>query len=131
MALTSSVTRKFDNNYVQVEINSNKYETRYYKVPESEADSFQAEYKKNSKKANRLSNGLMILGLAATTVAAYFATKKMENKALKTIISLVAGVSGGIAGTFAGAKIEAKDHQNLMYKYNATEIDYSQSNLPI
>lgn len=125
MPITSAVTRKFDNNYVQVEIQGKKYDTRYYKVPEDRADSFQAEYKKNSSKAGWVSNGLMILGLAALTAVSYFATKKMENKSLKTMIAMFAGVTGGIAGTFAGAKIESKNHQNLLYKYNATEIDYS------
>ena len=41
MKLQTSITRKIDDNYVQVEVQSKNQDIRYYKVPEAKADSFQ------------------------------------------------------------------------------------------
>ena len=129
MPITTAVTRKMDNNYVQVEVSGKKTDTRYYRVPENMADSFQKEYIANGKKAAWLSNGLMILGIAVMTVASYFLTKKSNDSSLKTLVGLIAGVAGGFTGTFAAAKAEMKSHERLLYKYNASEINYSQKSL--
>lgn len=131
MTISSAVTRKFDNGYVQVEIESNRQDTRYYKVPEDRADSFQREYKKNSKKAPWVETGLTMGAIVALIVPTYFATKKIESKSIRMVLGTLAGLTGGIGSIQLGNKIEAKSHTKLLQKYNAEEIDYSKSHLDL
>ena len=129
MTLTSAVTRKFDNGYVQVEIQSKRQEPRYYKVPENNADSFQREYQKNSKKMPWINTGLTLGAIVATIVPVSFLTKNVESKTIRMLSGIIAGLIGGIGSMYLGANIESKSHVKLLQKYNAEEIDYSQNRL--
>lgn len=131
MTISSAVTRKFDNGYVQVEIESNRQDTRYYKVPENKSDSFQREYKKNSKKAPWVETGLTMGAIITLIVPTYFATKKIESKTIRMVLGTLAGLIGGIGSIQLGNKIEAKSHTKLLQKHNAEEIDYSKSRLDL
>ena len=125
MALKTSVTRKLDNGYVQVEVIPNKYSTNYYRVPEDQADSFQSEYKKVNKKASWRSSGFMVAGLLGCTLLADLLTKKMQNRTKRTLTAIMSGVLGGTVGSYIAAKIGYKSHQQLLYKYNAVETEPS------
>ncbi len=131
MAITTAVTRKFDNNYVQVEIESNRQEPRYYKVPENKADSFQKEYKKNSKKMPWIDTGLTLGAIIVMIVPTFFATKKIESKTARMFLGTLAGLVGGFGAMHLGTKIEENSHSKLLQKYGAEEIDYSVSSFPI
>ena len=131
MALTTEVTKKFNNGYVQVTVNSKNNGSKYYKVPENRADEFQAEYKKNKKKLNWSTTGIMLATIAAVLTPVAFFSKKIENKTYRTLLGIAAGVVGGIGSMLVTNKIEMNSHAKLLKKYNASTIDYSSSKLPI
>jgi len=131
MAVTTAVTRKFDNNFVQVEVKAKKDEPRYYKVPADKADSFQKEYVANSKKMRRLSDAMFFLSFPVTIGLSYLCTKKIESKNLRMLIGVIAGIVGGVGTSYAGVNMTIKNHKEFLEKYNSEEIDYSESKLPI
>ena len=68
MSVSASITRKLDNNYVQVDITSKKMEPRYYKVPASKADEFCKDFKKTDKRMSRVSDYSFITSTLAGCV---------------------------------------------------------------
>lgn len=131
MAITSSVTKNLDNNYVQVEIQSKNRETMYYKVPENKADSFQKEYKKNSKKMPWINTGLTLGAIILAVFPMSLLTQKIEQKSLRMAIGVIAGIIGGVGSMYLGTEIESKSHKNLLKKYNAEKINYEEQKFPI
>lgn len=125
MAITTSVTRKFDNNFVQVEVNSTNSNPRYYKVPAEKADSFQAEYIKSSKKMYNWSTILTICSVIGGTGLAIACTQRLSNKLAKFAISAATGILAGVISTYEANKSSVKSHKNMLEEYNAQEIDYS------
>jgi len=131
MALTAAVTRKLDNNCVQVEIKNKGGATRYYKVPEDKADSFGREYIANSKKMYRWSSVLTFTSVIGAVALTLLAAKNMANKASKYLISGVTGIIAGTASTASGQKTSIKNHTEFLENYNAEEIRYDDKKLPI
>ena len=131
MALTTSVTRNFGNGFVQVEVDTGRQEPRYYKVSENKADSFQREYKKNSKNMPWINAGLTLGAIIVTILPVSLLTKKIESRSLRMLLGVLAGLVGGVSSMYAGAEIEANSHKKLLQKYNAEEIDYSTSKFPV
>ena len=126
MAITTEVTRTFDDRrYVQVEVKGNNQGVRYYKVPVENADSFQSEYKANSKKMYRLSSILNFSAVFGAVALSLVFTKNIASKALKYGISAVAGLAGGAIATISSQKTAVKNHENFLKNYNAEELDYS------
>ena len=117
MTIKSAVTKRFDNGYVQVEIESKRQDTRYYKVPEAKADMFQRVYKNNSKKMPWINTGLTLGAIVATIFPIYLLTKKLQSKSARTLIGVLAGLTGGIGSMYLGANIEANSHDKLLKKY--------------
>jgi hypothetical protein len=73
----------------------------------------------------------MLTGIITLIIPTYFLTRKIQNNTLKTIIGVTAGLTGGFIGTKVGNKIESKNHSALLMKYDAIEIDSSETELPI
>ncbi len=119
------------NNYKIIETDSTVHAPRYYKVPQDKVDGFQSEYKKYQKRFSWITNGLMLTGIITLIIPTYFLTRKIQNNTLKTIIGVTAGLTGGFIGTKVGNKIESKNHSALLMKYDAIEIDSSETELPI
>ena len=131
MALTAAVTRKLDNNFVQVEIKNNNEKPRYYKVPEEKADSFSKEYVANSKKMYTLSSILSFTSVLGGVALALLITKNMANKLFRYVISGVTGAIAGLASTASGLKTSIKNHTEFLKNYNAEEIHYEDKKFPI
>ena len=131
MALTAAVTRKLDNNFVQVEIKNNNENPRYYKVPEEKADSFSKEYVANSKKMYTLSSILNFTSVFGGVALALFITKKMASKGFRYVISGVTGAAAGLISTISGQKTSIKNHTEFLKNYNAEEIHYEDKKFPI
>ena len=131
MAISSAVTRKLNNGYVQIDIGPTNREPHSYKVPETRADEFQREYKKNSKKVNLASAGIMFAAVAATLFPTAHFTKNIEKKFLKTVLQIGAGIAGGVAAMFLCNRVEMNSHQKLLNKYDAELIDKSQLGLKL
>ena len=124
MAITTAVTRKLENNCVQVEIKSTNEGTRYYKVPQEKADSFQKEYVKNSKKMYNLSSVLTFSSVLAAAALTLAITKNMANKVLKYGISAATGIAAGVITTLSSNKSAVKSHKEFLNNYEAQEINY-------
>lgn len=131
MALTAAVTRKLDNNFVQVEVKNKVGGTRYYKVPEDKADSFGREYVHNSKRMYRLSSILTFTSVLGAVAVALIAAKNMTSKVSKYLISGVAGLIAGTASTASGQKTSIKNHTEFLKNYGAEEIHYDDKKFPI
>ena len=131
MAIQSTVTRKFNNGYVQVEIGAGNQEPRYYKVPESKADSFQREYKENINRMRGVSTGITLGLITAAIIPVALITNKIDNKTTRTIVGILAGLAGGVGSMYISDKVEMKNHDKLLKKYNAEIIDPYKSQLPI
>lgn len=128
MSIKTAVTRKLDNNYVQVEIKSGN-ENRYYKVPEDKADTFQRQYVANSKKIYWLSSLLTFCAGFGAAGLGFIFTKHMDSKIAKYGISGGAGLLSGAIATVAYNNKAVKEHKNFLKEFSATEIDYDKPNL--
>lgn len=130
MAVTANISRKLDNNCVQVDISSKKIWTRYFKVPENKADSFIANYKKQDTRNNWRSNLMMLTGALAGCFIASIFTQKLS-KGIKTAIGILAGLLGTAGAIFTNATIVRKQEDKLLKNYNAEEIFYESKKFPI
>lgn len=130
MAVTTKINRKLDNDCVQIEITSKKTWTRYFKVPESKADSFCASYKKNDKKIKRMSTAAFVLSPFIGTIIALPFTKNLGRGA-RTGIGIAAGIASAIGSVFAMAPVIEKNNNKLLKKFDAEEIFYENKNFPI
>ena len=131
MSITTAVTRKLDNNCVQVEIKSDNDATRYYKVPEQKADDFQKEYVANSKKVYNYSSLLSFSSVLGASALALIFTKNIANKILRYGLSAVTGIVAGVITTISTQKAAIKDHKKFLQDYDASVIDYNNKKLPI
>ena len=131
MTLTAAVTRKLDNNCVQIEIKNKVGGTRYYKVPEDKADSFSKEYISNSKKMYRWSSLLSLTSVLGAVAVTLLLTKKMASNMMRYVISGVTGLVAGTISTASGQKTSVKNHTEFLKNYNAEEINYDDKKFPI
>ena len=130
MALTAAVTRKLDNNFVQVEVKNKVGGTRYYRVPEDKADSFSKEYVHNSKRMYRLSSVLTFTSILGALSLGLFFTRNAASKGLKYAVSGVMGLAAGAVSTASGQKTSTKNHTEFLKNYNAEEIRYDNKEFP-
>jgi hypothetical protein len=121
MAITADVSRKLDNNYVQVDITSTKIGVKHFKVPKNKVDSFCSNYKKNEKKMSMYSTLLMVGSAIAGASLGYICTKNM-NKTVRTIAEIVASVGGVFASIYGMANVMEKSSDNLLKKHGAEEL---------
>ena len=117
MAITTAVTRKLGNDYVQVEVKNSSEGTRYYKVPKESADSFQKEYVANSKKMYRLSTLLSV------------SARRMTNQLLKYIICGFTGIAAGLGASISSQNTAVKSHTQFLKDYDAKEIFYDRQKI--
>lgn len=123
MAVDLKISRKLDNNYVQVDVSSKNMQTKYYRVPQNKADSFCANYKKNDKSMNFKSNAAFIGAAFAGCIGASFLTKNLKSAA-KFAIGIVSGVVCGTAATYGMAGAMEKSYKNLLATHGAEQIFY-------
>ena len=131
MAITTAVTRKFDNNYVQVDATTRNGDTKYYKLPAAKADSFQKEYIQNSKEQWWKEVALTTVSVIGAIILASLATKKVESSAARMAVGVGAGAVGGIGSGFLAAKMNVNSHQKLLKKYGAEQLYFEENRLPI
>ena len=131
MSITTAVTRRFDNNYVQVDITPKNGDVKYYKLPEAKADSFQKEYVQNSKDQYWKDTAITIGSIFGTIILAALCTKKIENSTLRMAIGIGGGLTGGLGSSVICEKLNENSHKKLLKKYNAEQLDYSKNKLSI
>ena len=132
MALNSTITRKYENNYVQIEIGGNRAGAKRYKLPADKVDEFTKEYKSNSSKMAWTSTGIMMGAILATVMPTYIITaSRVSNRVLKPVIGIAVAVAAGIGSLFISTAIEKKSHNKLLEKYNAEEVVDVAATLPI
>ena len=132
MALNSTITRKYENNYVQIEIGSNRAGAKRYKLSADRVDEFTKEYKSNSSKMAWASTGIMMGAILATVMPTYIITAStVSNRILKPVIGIAVAVAAGIGSLFISTAIGKKSHNKLLEKYNAEEVFDVAATLPI
>lgn len=130
MAVRTEVTRKLDNNCVQVEVYSNKIPTRYFKVPEAQADSFCSSFKKNDKKMKRFANTTFFLSIIGACGIVSLLTKKLGSTA-RLAIGVLGGMAGAAGSMYATAPTIEKNEDRVLKKHHAQQIFYDDKKFPI
>ena len=129
MAVKIDVTKKLDNNFVQVEVNSPKVSTRYFKVPEAKADEFCKEYKDFDKKI-RL--GSMLRTFVPTLLLCGIVGKftKTKSKLVQWAGAIAAGLAAVTGATYLNTNIFIKKEDALLKKHSAEEFSKESKQLP-
>ena len=123
MAVSANVTRKLDNNFVQVDVTSKKTEPRYYKVPAARADEFCKEFTKSDKKMSIISDVSFVAATLFGCAVLSIVTRKLGGAA-RILLGLLGGISLGFATEMFSANQMVKQYQQLLKKYQVEEIDY-------
>lgn len=129
-SIETEVTRKLDNNYVQLDVSGKRMPNRYFKVPQDKVDTFSYEFKKNTNK-NNIDSTLILGGgiFGACTISALLAGKM--GKAAKMTIGIVSGILGGILSIWGTTELITKREQKLLKKYDVKELFYDNKKLPV
>lgn len=122
MAVDINITKKLDNNFVQVEVESKNVPKRFFKVPESKVDEFCKSYKEYNKKQSFLSS----LRVATPAVLACAITNQLTQK-LGTMTRWASSIGVGIltliGSTYLNTKHVINKEDELLQKYEAIEFD--------
>jgi len=128
MAVDISVARRLPNNYAQVDVTPKNMDTRHYKVPVDNVDSFTASYKKYDSKTRTSSTVLMT---ALVLAGAFIGTLIPKAFKAKSVFSIICGVFGAVAGDFCATLITAKNMQkneSKILKNNQAEEMFIKTN---
>lgn len=131
MSLTTKVTRNLGNNYVQVDVQSSKAETRYFKVPKNKADIFCSQYIKRDKRDSLISNTAFIGSTLIGCLGAALLTQKLKSTSLRITTGILAGIGSAVGANIATTKIMSPKHQEFVKSFGAQEIYYDDNKLPI
>ncbi len=123
MAVSANVTRKLDNNYVQVDVTSKKTNPRYYRVPESKADQFCKDFTKTDKRMSIISDTSFVVSTLIGCALISLITKKLSGIARVTL-GILGGISLGFASEMFSANMMVKKYQELLKTHQAEEIKY-------
>lgn len=130
MGVNTEITRRLDNNYVQVDVSAKKAPTRYFKVPAQNADKFASQYKKQDKNISIVTNTLFGVGvLGGTIIASTIARKLSQNRTLQFIVGCLGGIGGAIGSVFVSGDYIENRQDKLLNTYGAKEIFYENKNV--
>ena len=123
MSINLKIERKLDSQHVQVNLESDKIPTRYFKVPEAKADEFCSKYKKFHKEETVFS---YIKVLVPTFVCCALGTTVTKNlgKIWSNLIGITAGAIGGAIAMPLNIKDIANRERHLLKEYGASEVHY-------
>ena len=130
MAVHPHITRTLDNNYVQIDVNSKKAPTRYFRVPKTLADEFCKSYKKRDKRDTLISNGVTFGSGILACAAIYPFTRKIGSTARMTL-GIIGGIAAAIGSTILANKIMIPKHEKFIKSFNAEEIYYDNKKFPV
>ncbi len=121
MAVSANVTRKLDNNYVQVDVTSKKTNPRYYRVPESKADQFCKDFTKTDKRMSIVSDTSFVVSTLIGCGVLSLVTRKLSG-ITRVVLGILGGISLGFASEMISANTMVKKYQQLLKTYQAEEI---------
>ena len=124
MAITTSITRNLDNNYVQVEVNSPRATTTFYKVPKDKADEFCTQYKKLEKKNTKTYNIAFFSSIGAVCLLMSMLTKRFESKTPKLLLNIAGGLFAGYTTDSAVRAYLIPKQDKFIKSFGAEEIFY-------
>lgn len=131
MAITTSITRNLDNNYVQVEVNSPRATTTFYKVPKNKADEFCTQYKKLEKKNTKTYNIAFFSSIGAVCLLMSILTKRFESTMPKLLLSIVGGIFAGYTADSAVRTYLLPKQEKFLKSFDAKEIFYEDKKSPL
>lgn len=124
------VTRRFPNNYVQVDVDAKNMPLRYFKMPADQVDSFSADYKKYDKNMRTSSSiRLALMTIPAAFIGVMGARLAGAKQYLQVIGGIVLGVGASILSTYIGAKKMEKAENALLKAHNAEQVFYEGNRL--
>ena len=123
MAVSANVTRKLDNNYVQVDVTSKKTKPRYYKVPEAKADQFCKDFTKTDKRMSIISDTSFVVSTLIGCALISVIARKLNGIARVTL-GILGGISLGFASEMFSANMMVKKYQELLKTHQAEEIKH-------
>ncbi|MBE7710508.1 MAG: hypothetical protein E7Z92_00040 [Cyanobacteria bacterium SIG31] len=121
MAVNPIITQKIDENYSQVEIQSKKARTRYFKVPTEKADEFCTSYKKRNKRDTFISNAAFIGSVIAGCSILNAITKNI-NSAARIALGIIAGVLSAFGAEIGVRSVLAPKHEQFVQNFGAEEF---------
>ena len=129
MAVNPVITQKLDDTYSQVEIQSKKARTRYFKVPTERADEFCVSYKKRDKRDNFISNCAFIGSVVAGCSILNIITKNI-NSAARIALGIIAGVLSAFGAELAVRTTLAPKHEQFVQGFGAEEFYIEEEHSP-
>ncbi len=125
MSVDAKILNKIDSNNVQIEIKTGKNaNSKYYKVPNQNIDSFINAYKKNDKRTSIIANTAFVSSVFAGVILVSLATKKIKNKILRGILGTIGGVAGAALSVIGTSKYLESSNKKMLKSQNAQEINY-------
>lgn len=121
MAPIINVTKKLDNNFVQVEIESKNVPKRFFKVPENRSDEFCKSYNKFSTEQSIWSPIRIITPILLVTSTVNLFAKKL-GKAGQWIAAIGAGIATAAGVINLNTQHIIKCENKLLQKHNAEEF---------
>ena len=130
MAVNPTISKDLGDNYVQVDINSNRARTRYFKVSKDVADEFCASYKKRDKRDNIISNITFIFSALLGCAGMNFLVRNIKSGATRMLLGALGGVLTAFGADFALREIMVPKHENFVQSFGAEEFYEEEDNSP-
>ena len=130
MAVNPIISKDLGDNCVQVDVNSNKARTRYYKVSKDTADEFCTSYKKRDKRDNIISNTAFILSALLGCSGMNFLVRNIKSGATRMLLGALGGVLTAFGVDFALRKVMVPKHENFVQSFGAEEFYEEEDNSP-
>ena len=124
MAITATVSKPLNQEYVQVDTTTKKGFKRYYKVPRTGARQFAAELTKFDKNMNILSNTAFFASIFTGAFGAAYLTRKFDSRLKQFLIETASAVTLGIASNIVVNEHIISKEKDLLRRYKAKEIFY-------
>ena len=124
MAITTEVTKQFENGFVQLDTTYKNGYKRYYKIPQKNADIFAYKLKQHEKNTVIGSNIVFFASIIAGIAGASYFTKNMDNSIKKFLINTLSAMGFATISSFGFGKYSQNKELNLQKSYQAKEILY-------
>lgn len=120
--IQTSIVRKLDDKYVQVDATSKNIAPRHFRVENQYVDSFVKEYPQFDKKAGRKSDIIFFASFFTGFLGASILTKKLANQAVKIATNFASAAACGLGCYYLTSKLELKNHDKFLAQHHAQQI---------
>lgn len=130
MTIETKVTRRFKDNYVQLDVRVNNSNVRYYKLPENQVDTFVSQYKKYDTNTRIFSNiWLFLLGFGGAATGVIASSLFKAPKPIKYLAGIALCALGCYGSTKMTENKMIKEEAILLKNNNAEQIFYDENKI--